>query len=80
MSGAVTALYDLLKFRDPEGQTLIRAIRNTQHGPYLKGDQFESVFFSDFKIPPEVIYLPILLMWGLMLDYELFLDISRLHR
>ena len=76
MSKAVFSLYEKLEEGDKTGENLIRAIRNTQHGPYLSGNQFGKIFFSDYKIPYELVYLPILMMWGLMLDFENFLEMS----
>ena len=77
LSSAVISLYGEMKNGDKDNQNLIRAIRNTQHGPYLQKKQFEAIFFSDYKVPFELFYLPILMTWGLMLDFDRFVDISQ---
>jgi hypothetical protein len=76
LSRAVLSLYEKLETGDKDNENLIRAVRNSQHGPYLGRNQFQTIFFSDYKIPFELFYLPILLTWGLMLDHDRFFNIS----
>ena len=69
------ALFDNGKL---EGNRLehLRCLRNTAHGPFLRREQFERAFFSSAAtIPPEVIFLPLLLTWGLILETEKFLEL-----
>jgi hypothetical protein len=54
---------------------LLRCLRNTAHGSFLNRDQFDKVFYSDMSVPFEIVYFPLLLTLGLILDTKKFLEL-----
>ncbi|TSK09155.1 MAG: hypothetical protein FPO08_07635 [Geobacter sp.] len=74
LANAVISLYE--KIEEGGAENLVRSVRNCQHGPFLYGQQFEKIYFSEFSIPSELSYLPLLMMWGLAMDRDGFLSIE----
>ncbi|WP_224962423.1 hypothetical protein [Geomonas subterranea] len=74
LSNAVISLYGQIE--EGGAKSLVRSVRNYQHGPFLYGQQFEKIYFSEFRIPFELSYMPLLMMWGLAIDRDGFLSIE----
>jgi hypothetical protein len=54
---------------------IIRTMRNTAHGSFLKGDKFEVAFMeTTMNIPGNIICLPLLITLGLALDTKYFIE------
>ena len=55
----------------------LRTIRNTQHGSYLYSKRYEKSFItSTATIPTDMYYIPLLIMWGLIMNPKKILKMN----